>query len=163
MNDFDRKIIGVTSQEDLVSLRDLMQEIATGQAVLVGRFSEHAEHEAHWQDQMTERVDAWMLGESERIAKAIDPKLDSCRAASAKELAATVASAREYNAERRDALAVKTWLSDRSKRLAASVGAAIFLVATALLVMHNLDHAAIVTSMASAFAAWSATFIFRRH
>jgi len=158
MNDFDRKIIGVSSQEDLISLHDLMQQLVKDQATLVGRFNEHADAEEHWQD----RIEDFVRAEPSRIAEEVGKQVASCREESRKELVPALQVIEEVKSERLDRRAVKLSDSDRARRIIFLAAAALMILATVMLVLHNLDHAAVVTAMTSALAAWSGLFLYKR-
>ena len=158
MNDFDRRIIGVSSQEDLISLHDLMQQLVKDQAQLLGRFNEHAEREEHWQDKIEERIN----NEPARISDEVARQVETCRAESAKALEPALKVIEEVKAERLDRRAVQTSDSDRLRRTLFLAAAIMLILATVLLVFHNLDHAAVVTAMTSCLAAWSGLFLYKR-
>jgi len=158
MNDFDRRIIGVTSQEDLLSLRDLMQQLVKDQSELLGRFNEHADAEEHWQD----RIEDFVRDEPTRIAKEVGKQVAMCRQESARELQPALEIIEEVKHERLDRRAVQASDSDRARRIAFLIAAGMLLVVTYLLITHNLDHAAVVTAMTSALAAWSGLFLYKR-
>ena len=158
MNDFDRRIIGVTSQEDLLSLRDLMQQLVKDQSELLGRFNEHADAEEHWQD----RIEDFVRQEPTRIADEVGKQVALCREESRRALEPALEVVEQVKSERLDRRAVQTSDSDRARRALFLAAAVMLILATVLLVFRNLDHAAVVTAMTSCLAAWSGLFLYKR-
>jgi len=157
MTSDERDITGAADTRELRTMRDSLADMAASMAHLAGRFEEHAETEEHWQDRVTD----WMQHEPERITSGAQAVVKSCRDAAEPDVQAALTFYREQAGERLDQRAVKHWLTGKAFFVVLVLIVLAFAVATYMLVVDDLDHAATVTAMIGVFVPF-ALAVFRR-
>jgi uncharacterized protein YhaN len=160
----ERNITGAADAHELRTMRDTLSELADAMRAqaaasnqLAGRFKEHADAEEHWQD----RVEDWMREEPQRIAEGATEVVSICKRDAEPEVRQAVDYYRKQEAEDREELAVRSWLTDRVKRTVVLIVFAALMLATVLLMTNRNNAAAEVTAILGVATPF-ALLLFRR-
>ena len=138
MTGSDKRIIGVNDHDELLSMRDLLQQ-------LVGRFEQHVDDE----DRFHERLEDFMRDEPERVQAVVQREVGACRAERELQLAPAVAAFESIKAQTLDQRAVKHWLSDKAKRgIVLAVFGALVVATLLLATSHDREFAGVTALLA---------------
>lgn len=127
-------------QGDLSDIRRDVKATSACVSKLVGRFEEHAAHEEHWQDVVSD----WMRTEPRRISDEVGLQVAACQERSLEEIREPLEEARKLQVRSLKAQAIGEWKTRKMTLLLSLAIVLGFAALTYLLIQQNLDHAAIV-------------------
>lgn len=142
MNATEKQILGVDTDQELMSVRDAVLKMLVEQGRLNGAFEEHVRVEEQWQT----RVEQHLKESDGRTREIVAEELEKHREESAQALKAI----EEIKAIQHDRRAVQHWLNDGVKRLAVLLVAIVLAFAGVMLWRgHHNEAAEVITILAA--------------
>ena len=157
MNAFEQEILGVSTDQELRSIRDAVNVILRETGRLAGQFEEHVRNEEQWQ----ERVERHLGESDDRIREVVAEAVGACRTERETVTDAAEEAAKEWKAEQLDRRAVEHWISDATKRAVILAVFGCLALATYLLITQHDNEAARITGLLAALTPFL-LLLFRR-